>query len=58
MLLYIMSDYLRDNPEVQESMVAAYVIGFSVTQEYLDANPHLQFAQGAGELGTIISWNT
>ena len=58
MLLYIMSEYLQANPDVANRMVASYAIGYGVSQDYLDANPHLQFAQGAGDLGVIISWNT
>ena len=39
-------------------MVAAYVIGFSITPEYLSANPHLKFATGPDDTGVIISYNT
>ncbi len=56
-LLFILSD-IKDWPEVYEKMVAAYVIGFSVTQDYLDQNPPLKFATGADDAGVIISYNT
>ena len=39
-------------------MVAAYTIGYSVTDEYLAANPHLKFATGESDTGVIIAWNT
>lgn len=26
-------------------MIAAYVIGYSITEDYLKANPHLKFAE-------------
>ena len=39
-------------------MIAAYVIGFSVTKVYLVANPHLKFATGESDTVVIISWNT
>jgi hypothetical protein len=39
-------------------MVAAYVIGFSITGDYLAQNPHLKFATGPDDLGVIISYNT
>ena len=39
-------------------MVAAYPIGYSITKEYLKANPHLKFATGESDTGVIISWNT
>lgn len=56
-LLYILAE-IKDSPEVLDRMVAAYVIGFSVTQEYLDSNPPLQFAAGPDDTGVIISYNT
>lgn len=57
-LLYLLSGYLKEHPDVYERMVAAYVIGYSVTPEYLAANPHLQFATGPDDIGVIISYNT
>ena len=57
-LLYLLSDYMKTHPEVQKRMVAAYVIGYSITPEYLAKNPHLKFAQGAHDTGVIISYNT
>lgn len=57
-LLYILSDYMRQNPKVYDRMIAAYVIGYSVTPEYLAKNPHLRFAKGSDDTGVIISYNT
>lgn len=57
-LLNILSGYMREHPEVYERMVAAYVIGYSVTETYLTENPHLKFATGAEDTGVIISYNT
>ena len=57
-LLYLLSDYMKTHPEVQKRMIAAYVIGYSITPEYLKKNPHLKFAQGAHDTGVIISYNT
>ena len=54
----VLSEYMKAHPEYYERMIAAYVIGFPVTQEYLDENPHLKFAEGADNIGVIISWNT
>jgi hypothetical protein len=39
-------------------MIAAYAIGYSITEDYLKANPHLKFAEGADDTGVIISYNT
>ena len=57
-LLYFLSDYMKAHPEVQKRMIAAYVIGYSITPEYLANNPHLKFAQGPSDTGVIISFNT
>jgi hypothetical protein len=57
-LVYLLSKYMKDNPKVYEQMVAAYVIGYSVTGEYLAQNPHLKFAEGPDDTGVIISYNT
>lgn len=58
LLLYVLSDYMKENPKVQERMVAAYVIGYSVTKSYMAENPHLKFAEGPDDTGVIISYNT
>ncbi len=39
-------------------MVAADAVGYSVTNEYLAANPHLKFATGESDTGVIIAFNT
>lgn len=39
-------------------MVAAYVIGYGITPDYLRKNPHLCFAQSAADTGVTISYNT
>jgi hypothetical protein len=50
--------YMREHPEVYSRMVAAYVIGYSITGDELAANPHLRFASGSGDTGVVISYNT
>lgn len=57
-LTVVLEDYMKEHPEYMERMVAAYVIGYSVTEEYLARNPHLKFAEGADDTGVIISYNT
>ena len=56
--IYQLMAVKKQHPEYLERMVAAYVIGFSVTEEYLANNPHLKFATGADDTGVIISYNT
>ncbi len=58
LLVYLLSDYMKKNPDVYKRMIAAYVIGYSVTDSYLKANPHLKFADGSSDTGVIISYNT
>lgn len=53
MLSNLLAGYMKANPTVQARMVAAYVIGFSITQQYLDANPHLGFATGPDDPASL-----
>ena len=57
-LLYLLSDYMKQNPKVYARMIAAYVIGYSITPEYLAQNRHLKFAEGPDDTGVIVSYNT
>ena len=54
----VLKNYFKEHPEYYERMIAAYVIGFSVTKDYLDENQHLKYATGESDTGVIISWNT
>jgi len=54
----LLAGYMKENPEVYARMVAAYVVGYSVSDEYLAKNPHLKFAEGPDDTGVIISYNT
>ena len=58
MSLLLLRTYFKDHPEYYARMVAAYTIGYSVTDEYLAANPHLKFTTGETDTGVIIAWNT
>ena len=58
MILLLLRTYFKDHPEYYKRMVAAYAIGYSVTDEYLASNPHLKFAAGETDTGVIIAWNT
>lgn len=59
--LALLQDYFhKDNAHkaLLERLVAAYPIGFSVTDSYLKDNSDLLFATGATDTGVIVSWNT
>lgn len=54
----VLKKYFKEHPDYYERMVAAYVIGYSVTKDDLKAYPYLKFATGESDTGVIISWNT
>ena len=58
MLTYILSEYMSKHPKYYKRMIAAYVIGYSITDSFLAKNKHLKFAEKADDTGVIISWNT
>jgi len=51
-------ELLAGDPVSLERLVAAYVIGYSVTQSDLDANPLMKIATSATETGCFITYNT
>ena len=57
MIKIALSEYFRAHPEYLERMVAAYPIGYSFTNEWLEENGY-KFAEGADDTGVIVSWNT
>lgn len=57
LLLMLLEEYFDDS-EYQEKLVAAYCIGWRITEEDLAQYPHLQMAQGETDTGVIISFNS
>jgi len=57
-MLFLLSEYMTEHPEVYAKMIAAYVIGYPVTAEFMAENKHLKFAEGPDDTGVIISYNT
>ena len=53
----LLAEYMKEHPDVYGRMIAAYVIGYSITTDYLSKNPHLKFAEGPDDTGVIISYN-
>ena len=47
-----------NNPAWQKQLVAAYLIGYSVTPQDLQKYPWLKMAQGERDTGVIVSYNT
>lgn len=56
-LRLVLRDYFKEHPEYYKRMVAAYAIGYSITKDDLEANPHMKFATGETDTGVIISWH-
>ncbi len=56
-LLLMMKD-LFDNPLISNNMIAAYLLGTSVTERDMKEYPFLRFVQQSDDTGVIISWNT
>ena len=57
-MMFLLSEYMSTHPDVYARMIAAYVIGYPVTDEFMAANQHLKFAEGPDDTGVIISYNT
>ncbi|WP_235855534.1 DUF3089 domain-containing protein [Methanofollis fontis] len=51
-------ELLTGDPASLEQLVAAYVIGYSITGSDLDTNPLMRIARSAGETGCFITYNT
>ncbi|MBQ7505763.1 MAG: DUF3089 domain-containing protein [Lachnospiraceae bacterium] len=58
LLKIAVEEYFRLHPEYYDRMIAAYLVGFSVTKEDLENYPHMKFAEGPDDTGVVISWNT
>lgn len=58
MLKIALRDYFQEHTDYLERMVAAYIIGYSITTDDLEFNPALKFATRADDTGVIVSWNT
>ena len=56
-LRLVLKKYFKAHPNYYKRMVAAYAIGYSITKEDLEANPHMKFATGETDTGVITSWH-
>ena len=57
MCIRLLKDYFADE-EVKNLLVACYAIGWSISEEELQENEHLKFAQGETDVGVIVSFNS
>lgn len=56
-LLRLIKDVMSA-PEIAERMVAAYLIGWCITQNSIEGYPQLRPAQGESDTGVFVTWNT
>ena len=56
-LRLVLKKYFKKHPNYYQRMVAAYAIGYSITSDDLEANPHMKFATGESDAGVILSWH-
>ncbi|MDY5050139.1 MAG: DUF3089 domain-containing protein [Candidatus Mucispirillum faecigallinarum] len=56
MMQIVLSDYMKNHPEYYKNMIAAYVIGYPITKEFMLENPHLKFAACARDTGVIAAF--
>jgi len=56
-LRLVLKNYFKEHPDRYKRMVAAYAIGYSITKDDLEANPHMKFATGETDTGVIVSWH-
>jgi hypothetical protein len=57
LLLMLLEEYF-DDAKYSDKLVAAYCIGWRITEEDVAENPHLKVAEGEDDTGVIISFNT
>ncbi len=56
-LIHLMRKHFND-PALQKRLIAAYLIGYSVTHDDLEKYPWIKLAQGADDTGVVITYNT
>jgi len=56
-LRLVLKKYFKKHPNYYQRMVAAYAIGYSITSDDLEANPHMKFATSESDAGVILSWH-
>jgi hypothetical protein len=57
-LLWLLERRVFNDPELRKQLVAAYVIGWSVTVDDIKAYPQLEMCESFDETGCIVSYNT
>ena len=54
----LLTDYFAQHPKLAERLVAAYVIGYTITEDDVAMIPGVEFAANADDTGVVVSYNT
>ena len=57
-LVLMLIENLFDDPELSDSLIAAYCIGWRITEEDLEEYPQLKMAEREDDTGVIVSFNS
>lgn len=57
MIIRLLKEFF-DKPKYQNKLIAAYAIGWRITENEREQYPHLKIAQNETDIGTIILFNT
>lgn len=57
MCIRLLKDCFKDQ-EINQQLVACYAIGWRITEQEIEENPHLTFATGENDTGVIVSFNS
>lgn len=57
MCIRLLKDCFKEQ-EVNQRLVACYAIGWRITEQEIEENPHLTFAAGEDDTGVIVSFNS
>ena len=57
-LVLMLLENLFDDPELSDSLIAAYCIGWRITEEDLEEYPQLKMAEREDDTGVIVSFNS
>lgn len=57
MCIRLLKDCFADET-TRDLLVACYAVGWRITEEEMAANPHIRFAEGEGDTGVLIAFNS
>jgi len=58
LILWLLQNKFKNNPQLQHKLIASYIIGWSITAEDLKNYPYLKISSSPEEIGAIVTYNT